>query len=41
MSFAVLSGYWPSEAPPWPGPLWHFTLSLLIPAVFVFFAWKH
>ena len=40
-SFAVLAGYWPPEAPPWPSALWHLTLSLLIPAVFVFFAWKH
>ena len=40
-SFAVLAGYWPPEVPPWPSALWHLTLSLLIPAVFVFFAWKH
>ena len=40
-SFAVLAGYWPSDAPPWPNAVWHLTLSLLIPAVFVFFAWSH
>ena len=40
-SFAVLAGYWPSDAPPWPNAVWHLTLSLLIPAVFVFFAWRH
>lgn len=40
-SFAVLAGYWPPDAPPWPNAVWHLTLSLLIPAVFVCFAWSH
>jgi hypothetical protein len=40
-SLAVLSGYWPADAPPWPSALWHPVLSLLIPAVFLFFAWRH
>ena len=40
-SFAVLAGYWPSDAPPWPNAVWHLALSLFIPAVFVFFAWSH
>ena len=40
-SLSVLSGYWPSDAPPWPAPFWHVALGLLIPAVFLFFAWRH
>ncbi len=40
-SLAVLSGYWPSESPPWPNAAWHVGLSLLIPAVFAGFAWLH
>lgn len=40
-SLAVLSGYWPSDSPPWPNAGWHALLSLLIPAVFVGFAWQH
>ena len=40
-SLSVLSGYWPREAPPWPAPFWHVALGLLIPAVFLFFAWRH
>ena len=40
-SLAVLSGYWPSDAPPPPAPLWHAALTLLIPSLFAFFAWKH
>jgi|GEM_PF-3911668 len=40
-SLSVLSGYWPHDAPPWPAPFWHVALGLLIPAVFLFFAWRH
>lgn len=40
-SFSVLAGYWPSDAPPWPNAVWYIALSCLIPAVFLFFAWKH
>lgn len=40
-SLAVLSGYWPRDMPPWPAPLWKIVLTLLIPTVVAFFAWKH
>ena len=39
-SLSVLSGYWPREAPPWPAAFWKVALTLVIPAVCVFFAWK-
>ena len=40
-SLAVLAGYWPAAEPPWPEAFWHFSLSLLIPAVCLYFAWRH
>ena len=40
-SLSVLSGYWPSDAPPWPAPFWRVALTLLVPVTFTYFAWRH
>jgi glycerol uptake facilitator-like aquaporin len=39
-SLAVMSGWWPTESPPWPGGFWRWALLLVVPACLIYFCFR-
>ncbi len=39
-SLAVLTGWWPTESPPWPGAFWRWALLLVVPACLIYFCFR-